>query len=398
MSSLIDQPFTCPFCNLYCQDRQIPNPGSSKHEWKPECPLAKAAFDKLPSDNPQPALSGTPLSLEEALDLACRSVQHAQMPLVVLSGEASREAQSAGIKLSRQLYAFVDTPWSRFGQAIPLASINPGTVTCTLGEIAQNADDFLFWGCRPEKSHPRLIECITFPFDHMSFEVLYGDEPINSPNLRLKAGETIPFIEKLRLLACDDSLNDQFLDLKKLRDYLTDAHFGVLFYGDELLAEGPYALAELFRLLDDVKGKGRWHAVYLSPGGNSLGAAEALSRETGFTHTVRFAGADAEFMPQEGDAENILSREATDLVIFVGQPFGFSKDSMKRLEKISSITLSSTAPAYKTLWLPVGQTGIHTDGTMVRFDGVILSLSAALSNDLPHMEELLRRLAEGVTA
>ena len=32
MSSLIDQPFTCPFCNLYCQDRQIPNPGSSKHD------------------------------------------------------------------------------------------------------------------------------------------------------------------------------------------------------------------------------------------------------------------------------------------------------------------------------------------------------------------------------
>jgi len=398
MSSTTSQTFTCPFCNLYCQDLQGPSPGSGKLAWQLGCPLAKASFDQLPEDTLLPQHTGASLDWDEALRLAHRLLSPVRMPLVVISGEASCEAQRAGVELARRLRAVVDTQVSRFDLALPLASIDPGYVTCTLGEVARNADKILFWGCRPEESHPRLLERLGRMDGRDTFAIHYGDHSPASNNLWLKPGETIPFIEQLHLLARGETSLALSPELKSLVDFLTAAHYGVLFYGEELLAEGRHALAELFRLLDDLIGKGHWHAVYLSPCGNSLGAAEALSRATGFTYMAHFTETGAEFVPQDGNAEGILSRGATDLAIFVGQPAGFSEESMKHLEEIPSITVSATTPAYKTLWLPVAQTGFQADGTLIRLDGVMMSLSAMLQSDLPHMEDLLGRLAEGVAS
>jgi formylmethanofuran dehydrogenase subunit B len=363
--------------------------------WQPGCPLAKASFDQLPEGTLLPQYAGAPLDWDEAFRQAQHLVQAAHMPLVVLSGEASCEAQCAGVELARRLHARADTPLSRFGLVLPLASIDPGYVTCTLGEAARNADEVLFWGCRPKESHTRLLERLGRVDGHSTFAIHYGAHSSASNSLWLKPGETIPFIEQLRLLARGEMSPDSLQELKSLIDILMSAHYGVLFYGEELLAEGRHALAELFRLLDDLKGKGRWHAVYLSPAGNALGAAEALSRVTGFAQTVRFAEKGAEFVPQDGNAEDILSHGATDLVIFVGQPARLSEARMKYLEEIPSITLSSVAPAYKTMWLPVAQTGIHADGTLIRLDGVMMSLSTILHSDQPRMEDLLGRFAEG---
>ncbi|HTX78526.1 MAG TPA: hypothetical protein VMC62_02610 [Longilinea sp.] len=396
MSTTASQPFTCPFCNLYCQDLEAPGPGSGKPAWQPGCPLAKASFDRLPLGNPLPRHAGTSLGWDEAFDLARQWLKSARMPLVILTGDASCESQRAGVEFARRLRATVDTPLSRFDLALPLAAIDPGYVTCTLGEVTHNAGEVLFWGCQPEESHPRLLERLGWQEKHGMFAIHYGDQSSTSNDLWLKPGETVAFIEQARLLARGEVLPASSPELKSLIDFLTTAQYGVLFYGEALLAEGRHALAELFRLLDDLKGKGRWHAVSLMPGGNVQGTVEALSRITGFTQTVRFAENGAEFIPQDGGVERILLRNATDLVIFIGQPTGFSPESMKHLEEIPSVTLSSTVPSHKTLWLPMSQTGIHTDGTMIRLDGVTLPLSSVLSSELPRMEDVLGRLAEGV--
>jgi formylmethanofuran dehydrogenase subunit B len=396
MNFTTDQLFSCPFCNLYCQDLKAPSPGSDKPAWQPGCLLAKASFDRLPEATSLPQHAGAPLDWDEALRQAHRLVQAARMPLVLLSGEASCEAQRAGVELARRLHARTDTPLSHFDFALPFAAIDPGYVTCTLGEAAHNADSVLLWGCRPEESHPRLLERLGRTDGRNTFTVNYGDRSPASNALWLKPGETIPFIEQLRLLARGEKPSGSLPALASLVDFLTSAQYGVLFYGEELLVEGRHAIAELFHLLDDLKGQGRWHAVYLSPAGNALGAAEALSRATGFAQTVRFTETGVEFVPQDGNAEEFLRHGATDLVIFVGRPAGLSKESMKHLEEIPSIMLSPTSPAYATLWLPVAQPGIHVDGTAIRLDGVMISLSEALSSDLPRMEDLLGRLAEEV--
>jgi formylmethanofuran dehydrogenase subunit B len=396
MSATTNQSFTCPFCNLFCQDVQIPNLGSSKPVWQPGCTLAQTSLEQLPAGNPLPCHDGASMTWNEALDLAHRWLHSPRIPLVVLSGDASCEAQRVGVELAQRLHATVDTPLSRFDLAVPMASIDPGYLTCTMGEVAQKADKLLFWGCWPRESHPRLFERLGWQDKNNTFEIHIGGRTSSPNELWLKQGETVAFIERARLLARGETLLDSTPELASLVEFLGTAHLGVLFYGEEMLVEGRHPLTELFRLLDDVKGQGHWQAVNLPVGGNILGAAEALSRATGFAQAVRFTEAGAEFVLQSGGTEGILSREASDLVIFVGQPAGFSSESIKHLKEIPSITLSPTEPVYRTLWLPVSQLGIHVEGTVLRLDGVTIPLSTVWTSELSSMEDMLGQLAEGV--
>jgi len=395
MNTTTNRLFTCPFCNLYCQDLEAPIPGG-KPTWQPGCPLAAASFEQLPAGNPAPSHNGASVTWNEALDLAHRWLSPVRMPLVVLSGDVTCEAQRVGVELARRLHATVDTPLSRFDLAVLLSAMDPGYVTCTLGEVAQKADKLLFWGCRPEESHPRLFKRLKRQNRSNTFGIHYGVRASTPNELWLKQGETVAFIERARLMARGETLPDSTSELAALVEFLTAAHFGVLFYGEELLSEDRHALTELFRLLDDLRGKGNWHGVNLPAGENVLGAAEALSRATGFAQTVHFVEGGAEFVSQSGSAEGILSRCATDLVIFVGQPSGFSNEIMSHLNEIPSITLSSTQPVYKTLWLPTAQAGIDADGTAIRLDGVMIPLLAMMSRELPRAEDVLGRLAVGV--
>lgn len=368
---------------------------SGEREERGKCSLVHAYLDSEPWDVPTPRNLGEIVTWQNALATARGMLSGSTQPLVFLTGDCSREAQKAGVTLARSIHASVDTPASAFGFSAPFAASDPGLVTTTLGEAIYEADTILFWGGHPEENMPLLLEHLGEGAARRILHVYYGDRIPTADSIQLDEGETIPFLERLRRSCREKVDTGHEPRINLLKDILLSSKYGVVFIGDGLLREGRLALAELYRVAGETGNGAHWYTLNLTNQGNAAGAAEALMRETGHSHSIQFSETGWRHVPEYDGAEAMLTKGETDLAIFVGAPNGISKETKKALDKIRSITFSDRPPQFPTLWLPVGKTGIHTPGSMTRFDGVVIGFEIDQSGEWLSAQEVIDAVIEG---
>ncbi len=368
----------CPFCGCLCDDLKVITNEQNRLAILPHCPKAEAGFAANESSARLPTLEGRPVEWEQAFASANALVRTARQPLVLLTSEASCQAQAAGARLGRRLYAVLDTPASSFDSAWIWALAQSGISTGTLGRLSGKL--LVLWGADLAATHPRWQS--RYAPDSLDRTITIDSQP----------GQDIDLLRSLRRAlkgkTCDEKASHL---LQRFRE----AGGGVIFAGSGLAHQGRAALLELCSLCADLEndGWGRWEILPLMEGSNPLGAIQALLAECGFPASVRSSFEGVEFSPVDWSAEHVILSRWVDLAIWVGNESWLSPPAAEQMSAIQSIVASSRPPGWApTLWLPVRQLGVDTAGTALRLDGVPVHLTSIIERDRWDMSTVLDRL------
>ena len=309
-------PPVCPHCGCRCDVIAMAY----------GCGLGRIA---VPDDAPAGLVNGQPTSLDEAVDRATEILAAARAPLICGLTHLTCEAQRAAFALADRIGAAIDISGS------PPAPLFPdlGTVTCTLGEVKNRADLIVFWGGRPDVSHPRLGR---------DFAV----DPV---------GRFLPNGRRDRTLivvgdraVADAFAADVFLPATPAQDFaalwLLRARPGQTrrsgHWADR--RDRAYRMARIGRAIETLQVRrafsrsaqspcrrsGSWprdrckrlHAFLrasLQEPGNGVGAEQVFTWQTGYPAAVGLHGGYPRSFGNEFSAERLLSRGETDAVLLI---------------------------------------------------------------------------------
>lgn len=425
--------YVCTACGCLCVDLTLTVEGRRITRVEPPCPVAAAFFLKERPEPPAPALiAGQPATLEAALARAAEILQAADAPLIFGCEHATVDAQRAAVALADRLGATID-PTNAAGRSQNHAAIQTlGAVTATLGEIAGRTDLIIYWNCDPATTHPRHIERIArHPYTAPGEQPIQRRVIVVAPGrnastkladeaLQLNPGSDIAALAVVRAIVAaakpDEVKIDDAARVERqtgtplaqwayLAERLKHARYAAIFYAtDRTNPAGPDPVAQsITELVRDHHRHTRAVALPLGEPGNTPGAAQVLTWQTGFPAAVNFAAGYPQSLPGESTAATILDRaEADAALIIAADPLDARATSLSaaaraHLRQIPTIVLNDHATeiahqAAVAIFTPTF--GIETIGEVFRSDNIALPLRAAISPNRPAAEEVLQRLLE----
>jgi formylmethanofuran dehydrogenase subunit B len=149
----------------------------------------------------------------------------------------------------------------------------------------------------------------------------------------------------------------------------------------------------------------RFVALAHRGGGNRAGADNVLAWRTGYPFAVNFGRGYPRYGPGEFTAEALLARREVDAALVIGaDPLTeFGSEARDHLATITSIVVDprDTATSRQaTVAFAVAKCGVHTGGTVYRFDDVPIPLRPAFPSTRPSDYDVLsgieRRVRERV--
>ncbi|WP_425396900.1 formylmethanofuran dehydrogenase subunit B [Aeoliella sp.] len=399
---------TCTACGCTCDDIRLSiDAEGSVGEAANACEIGRQWFALPSADGPVAMIEGKEATLEDALARAVEILSAARLPLVTGLQHATTEAIRAAVALADQVGACVDWTASDSDAASTLALQSAGSVTATLGEVAQRADMVVVWGLDLATTHPRHFE-------------RYSLEP-TSQWISGRADRTPVVIDPVSAMTAH--MTDEYFQLAPNRDYealvvlrsllagipldaakvqqqtgvpltewqelvdkMKQAKFGSVIHGGSLSASRESLIA-LTQLMADLTAHTRWVAVPAGSAGNKSGAASVLTWQTGYPLGVSLAEGYPQYGPGEWTTKALLDRGEANAALLVG--------SIGETTSIPTIALdwqSSDAMNSATVAIRTARPGVECSGTTQRADGVMLPMRAARTTDAPTTEEVLERL------
>jgi formylmethanofuran dehydrogenase subunit B len=180
---------------------------------------------------------------------------------------------------------------------------------------------------------------------------------------------------------------------------MQEARYGAVFFEPESFTES------LLMLVRDMNRHTRCVALPLGPPGNSAGAQQVLSWQTGYPTAVDFAAGYPQYDLERNSANNMLSAGSVDVALVVAcdpiaEPLvALSETALAHLATIPSIVLhtaDSEPAANPAVAIAVASPGIHAGGTVFRSDGVALPLRTVVNSPHPLAETVLLALEERI--
>jgi formylmethanofuran dehydrogenase subunit B len=395
------KPNACPHCGCDCSVISL----------GPGCGLGRSA---PPADAPVALIDGKAASLDEAVERAAAILAAARFPLVYGLTRLTCEAQRAAVALADRIGGCIDIAGSCPAPLFP----DLGTVSCSLGEVKNRADLIVFWGGRPDVTHPRLREFfeggrfVQGGRDGRTVAVI-GDRALadafSAEMFLPAAADGFAAIWLLRALVrgqlagftglpvCGISM----ADWKAFALRLKRCHFGVLFF--DAVIGGPRFSEAAHGLATDLNAFTRFYALTLRSPGNGVGAEQVLTWQTGYPSAVSLSGGHPRSFADEFSAERVLTRGEADAALLIGAGVnGLSAAAQNLLRRIPVIALT---PQITTLANPAS-VAITTvacanplGGTAFRLDGLALPLRPAFSSSFPddfqvtlRIEQVYRRM------
>lgn len=387
--------FICPFCSLNCSGLLPRRSGKSEFDLNWLCKAGKTALQQVLSTSHSPEIAGRPVSWEDGFTAAAQTIRNARFPLVVLSGGVSCEAHQQGLQLVEKIHAALDTVATGYSSILPRVVPETGFQTSTIGEVTAAKQACLFWGVDVAERIPCPDESISTALHQKnSLEINYhGKQGWGSPKtIEITPGNTVSLLQNMRLaLRYPDQVFAPVV--RQLADHFQSVESGLVFIGKDFLQEGVYAAIELTRLLDDLWNTHPWRVITLALEPNAAGTAEVLTTNSGFSRAIFVGNDKTSITASPAPAQVLIEKKMVDAVVSIG-----SAQWLTIPEGIPSVVIEAQKPQTSpTLWLPCGQTGIHTMGKVVRFDGITLQLDAYLPAEILSAEKVIGWLLEGVS-
>lgn len=144
-----DPGIVCPFCPLHCDDVSIAGPL--------DCSILRKEVDRLQAEAPLPRVGSDTVTVENAMAAARACLSDAGPATLLVSSATISQAKA--IVESGFLVAIESSETS---VAVQKATARCGTITATLADIKQHADQIVLLG-NVEQTIPRLMEQLGDP-------------------------------------------------------------------------------------------------------------------------------------------------------------------------------------------------------------------------------------------
>lgn len=370
-------------------------------------------------------LNGRPAPLDEAISAAADILWNSTNPLVFGLEQVTCESATKVVAISDWLGANLDTTASFNQGPTGLAFQGVGEISCSLGEVRNRADLVLFWGADPVVTHPRHTSrySIDPPGVHVPlgrkdrFVVVIDSEANETARqadlwLRPKPGRDFELLWTLRAMiqgkrinGYDSAFNGVPLeDLEGLAKRLKGCRFGILFFGDRLLAgPGHHLNADgAVSLAHDINAHTRFYARPLRRAGNPMGSESVTCWQTGYPFGLNLARGFPRFNPGEFTARRLLNEHESDVLLTVGvSPADYlTPGNSDGAYFIPHIHIGECLPAN---WPQAPRVEIRTapfataaSGTVYRMDDISLPLRPIRPSPLPDMEKVLTDLERAI--
>lgn len=394
----------CPFCGLGCGDVGIDQDDSGIAPRPSGCPQADRLFRRSAAVPTDARMSGTAVSMDDAIAEAARLLAESHAPLI--AGLATDvDGVLSVLTLAERIGATVDHERSDalFRNLAVLRRF--GWSTTTLAELRNRCDLVLVVGPDPAAAFPRLWERWVVPEpaftpDGARSVVFLGGEPLPE-TAQLLGGqiETVdPGARDLAMLvtglrtalagraAAGDPMTELAARLRAAR-YTVVIWAAGLFQGPQpdMIVEG------LVRLIRTVDGTTRCSGLPLSGADNLIGANQACGWRTGFPLRTGFDAGLPLHDPERFDWRRRLQDADVTLWISAFRPEmpEFSTNGTVIILAPPEMTITPE-PA---LFIPVGTPGIDHAGDVFRADSVVaLHAGMLIERGLPSVAGVIGRI------
>lgn len=361
------------------------------------------------------------VSLSAAYEQAVSILSESKRPLLLGWSNSPSEVTSLGISLAKLLKGVFDSTASfEYGRLLDYKLVGGEADKVTLEDVRNFADFIVYWGVNPAESHHRHASRYTvFP---------KGTNIPEGRESRVIAVVDIRESESMRLanhqLILDSRNGDEHLlnallnELKgtlgtppkqvggipaieflSFSKQIKEADYIAIFYGNGLL-HAPHTsntlplLAKVVSLLN--KKKRPCVILPMVALCNSTGVVKTSLEELGLPFSVDFTSQTPKLHPS---VEEGLRHNEFDAALIVGWdalsflPGPIAK-SLQRIPIISLSTQPTMTTQNSTVVFPTALTGVETDGTVYRMDGVAVSLKpfAKAPQTIPTEHQIITHL------
>jgi formylmethanofuran dehydrogenase subunit B len=272
-------------------------------------------------------------------------------------------------------------------------------VGATLGEIRDRADVVVFDGRNPPAALPRFAERFLDPPGRLVPDgragrtvIWLGDADAETitravgaaPDLIMRIDRPAGFAALRAILrGAEITEGVETEALRNLAARLQAARYGVLVLGGPP-GDGPGEVEEALKLVRDLNRSTRFVAIHPAASGeNTPGAAMVTAWQAGVATALDLALGYPRQLPGEGAAYRIARREIDAVLDLKGV------DEIAALGAIRTIRVGrDAAPGVCSVAIPTGRPGIEEDGTVARFDGVMLPLRAPLASSTRRLRQV----------
>ena len=412
---------TCTFCGCVCDDMMLTVDMDEKRITKAKnaCVLGRAWFAEhyIEEDAPAAMIDNKPVSVEEAVEEAARTLVNARFPITYGLSDTTCEAQRQAVAISDTIRGNIDTTTSVCHGPSGIALQGVGESTMTLGEVKNRADLVIYWGGNPAESHPRhfgryavTAKGMFTPRGKKDRHVVLVDvrktpsAPAASQFIQVKPGKDFEVLWALRALVKNRSIDPAIEQetgvsletMEELVERMKNCRYGVLFFGMGLtMTRGRhFNSGALLALATDLNQYTHFVAKPVRGHGNVTGADNVMAWQTGYPFGVNFSRGFPRFNPGEFTTVDLLSKRDADAALIVASDpaSNFPQAAIDHLASIPVVCLDTKATLTSKLAHVAFRTctyGINTAGTVYRMDDVAITLRKAYDSPFPTDEEIL---------
>ena len=412
---------TCTFCGCVCDDMMLTVDVEEKRITKAKnaCVLGRAWFAEhyIEEDAPAAMIDNKPVSVEEAVEEAARTLVNARFPITYGLSDTTCEAQRQAVAISDTIRGNIDTTTSVCHGPSGIALQGVGESTMTLGEVKNRADLVIYWGGNPAESHPRhfgryavTAKGMFTPGGKKDRHVVLVDvrrtpsAPAASQFIQVKPGKDFEVLWALRALVKNRSIDPAIEQetgvsletMQELVERMKNCRYGVLFFGMGLtMTRGRhFNSGALLALATDLNQYTHFVAKPVRGHGNVTGADNVMAWQTGYPFGVNFSRGFPRFNPGEFTTVDLLSKRDADAALIVASDpaANFPQAAIDHLASIPVVCLDTKATLTSKLAHVAFRTctyGINTAGTVYRMDDVAITLRKAYDSPFPTDEEIL---------
>ncbi len=412
----------CPFCGCLCDDLVVEVQGTTVVSVENGCTLAHEKFtgdNRLQAPIKRDGRTWHPVSYDEAIETTAQILLEADRPLLYGWSGTNGEAQSIGVHLAELLGAVIDnTSTVCHGPSI-MAIQEVGHPGCTLGQVKNRADVIVYWGANPIEAHPRHMSRYTTYADgffvkgaFLERKVIVADvretetSNIADEFMHIEPGGDYAVLSALRAIVRGKAdIIPSYVSgvareqLVRVAEMCMNAKFGAIFFGLGLtMSRGKYKnIRNAVELTEELN---RFTKFTISPmrgHWNVYGSNEVFTWISGYPFAVDFARGIAFYNPGETTSIDILRRGECDACLVVASDPGahFPKQCCRHLAEIPTILIDphvNVTTHLSHLQIPVAVTGIDSEGTAYRMDGVPIRTRMLYKSRYPSDREILEKI------
>lgn len=413
---------TCTQCGCLCDDLHVTIAEQAVTSIAPPCPLAESWYLSQRGDiRAEATVRGEVVDHHVAVASAAEFLRQSTAPLILGLTHSSTDGQRAAVALADKAGAYLAVPKSPAAAASLAAFQNSGASTATLGVIRERADLVIYWGCDPQRTHPRhLARFVEAPgrwapngrSDRHVVVVTANtqlDTTFADASLRIEPNSDGAVIDWLRTTVASGEMPaaPEGVDAdawSPVIDRMRTCKYGVIFFGDDIVSDVSdlHTVESLHRMVTELNTHARFTLRYLAGSGNGTGASNVMAWQTGYPNNVDFQRGFPRYDPTGATPNGLLESSAVDAVVILGSESlaALSPVARQRLDELPTVLLAHPNAAANgedieaAVRFTIATPGIHTDGVAYRMDEVPLPTRAIFPAALPTAESILGEITD----